>query len=250
MDFSDEMLMAYADQELDPAQRAAVEHAMASDPEIARRVAEHKALRARLHDAYDPVLREEMPARLLDAVREQSQGRGENVIPLHRRTQRMRQSGWQWIALAASLVLGVVIGQFVAHPARVGPFATRDGQLLARGELASALSQQLASTQKPHAPVQLGISYLTKDGEYCRTFTLTDRGSLAGLACRDARDWHVQMLVQSVSEPAPGTQYRRAASSIPDAIARAVDAQISGEPLDARQEAAAQGSGWRPRSSH
>jgi hypothetical protein len=250
MDFSDEMLMAYADQELDPAQRAAVEHAMASDPEIARRVAEHKALRARLHATYEPVLREEMPARLLDTVREQSQGRGENVIPLHRRTQRMRQSGWQWIALAASLLLGVVIGQFAGYPTRVGPFATRDGQLLARGELASALSQQLASTQNPHASVQLGVSYLAKDGEYCRTFTLTDRRSLAGLACRDARDWQVQMLVQSVSETAPGTQYRRAASAIPDAIARAVDAQISGGPLDAREEAAAKGSGWRLQSSH
>jgi transposase len=53
MTFSEETLMAYADNELDAQTRTAVEEAMASDPEIARRVAQHKALRGKLRVAFD-----------------------------------------------------------------------------------------------------------------------------------------------------------------------------------------------------
>ena len=41
MKFSEETLMAYADNELDAQTRTAVEEAMATDPEIARRVAKY-----------------------------------------------------------------------------------------------------------------------------------------------------------------------------------------------------------------
>jgi hypothetical protein len=249
MGFSDEILMAYADGELPPAQRAAVEQAMAADPDVARRVAEHQALRARLRATYEPVLDEQIPERLLEAVRARPGAEAGNVVPLRRGRERLRPSLWQWTAIAASLLIGAIIGQFAFRPSAVGPLATQDGQLLARGTLADALSHQLASTQSPQAPVQMGVSYLAKDGEYCRTFTLRERGSLAGLACRSSRDWHVQMLVQSTPEPTAATRYRRAASSLPNAILQAVEAQISGEPLDAREEAAARGRGWSPHAS-
>jgi hypothetical protein len=250
MGFSDEILMAYADGELPPAQCAAVEQAIAADPDVARRVAQHRALRARLQDTYEPVLKEQIPRRLLEALREHPGGDGANVIPLRRGPPRTPPRAWQWAAIAASLLLGAIIGQFVIHPRAVGPLAAQDGQLVARGTLADALNHQLANTQSAQAPVQMGITYLAKDGQYCRTFTLTERSSLAGLACRSSQDWHVQMLVQSTPEPLPSTQYRRAASALPNAISQAVEAQISGEPLDAREEAAARGRGWSPQISH
>jgi len=52
MTISDEILMAYADGELDAAARAAVESAMREDPQIEKRVAAHRALRRRVQAAY------------------------------------------------------------------------------------------------------------------------------------------------------------------------------------------------------
>ena len=47
MTFSEETLIAYADGELDAATRAALEAALASDPQLAQRIERHRALRAR-----------------------------------------------------------------------------------------------------------------------------------------------------------------------------------------------------------
>ena len=80
MNFSDETLMAYADGELDPAQRHSIEKAMRDDPRVAAAVERHRALRARVAGAYACVLDEPVPQRLqpraaprlvsLDAARE------------------------------------------------------------------------------------------------------------------------------------------------------------------------------------
>jgi anti-sigma factor RsiW len=48
MSISPEMLAAYADDQLDGADRAMVEQALAQDPALAQEVATHRALRARL----------------------------------------------------------------------------------------------------------------------------------------------------------------------------------------------------------
>src|SRR5947209_832784 len=65
---SDETLMAFADDELDPATRAEVVAAMRDDPEIGKRIAQHRALRAKLRLAYSAELDEAPPARLRDAA--------------------------------------------------------------------------------------------------------------------------------------------------------------------------------------
>ena len=56
MKYDDETLMAYADGELDAAQRAQIDAAIAQDPGLALRVQEHKALRARMTGAFSRVL--------------------------------------------------------------------------------------------------------------------------------------------------------------------------------------------------
>ena len=78
MTYSDDTLMAYADGELDPAERAAIELAMRIDPAIAAAVERHRALRADVAAAFAGILDEPVPARLqppapiisLDAARE------------------------------------------------------------------------------------------------------------------------------------------------------------------------------------
>src|SRR5205823_341693 len=108
MNFSDETVMAYADGELDAASRAALEAAMATDPQLAQRVARHRALRERLRAALRPVLDEPLPERLLEGVRGAPAPRhAANVVALKRKAAPR----WSWPqlgAIAASLIGGAL----------------------------------------------------------------------------------------------------------------------------------------------
>jgi len=247
MTFSEETLSAYADGEVDAATRAALEAALATDPQLAQRVAHQRALRARVRDAFTPVLEEPVPERLLASVRGAAPGqRTGQVVPLRQRP-RARWSWPQWGAMAASLIVGVLLGpvllRLAAPPA---PLETSGGRVLASGVLARALSQQLASTQPPGAPVAIGVSFRARSGGYCRTFVLRATQSLAGLACRAGPAWQVEALAQSEAPGAAGGGYARAASALPPAVARTLDELIAGEPLDAAAETAARERGWQP----
>ncbi len=112
--------------------------------------------------------------------------------------------------------------------------------------MARALSEQLASTQTDQSPVRIGVSFKSKAGAYCRTFTLHDSATLAGLACRDHDDWHVQTLTQTASTPEGSAAYRQAGSQMPKSILQAVEDNIAGEPLDATAETAARDKSWNP----
>jgi anti-sigma factor RsiW len=112
--YDDETLMAYADGELDAAQRAQIDAAIAQDPGLALRVQEHRALRARMTGAFSRVLDQPVPDRLEVAARvgtpADAPARG-NVIKFPARSARAPSPPWrarEWIAMAASLLLGVL----------------------------------------------------------------------------------------------------------------------------------------------
>ncbi len=132
MKFDDETLMAYADGELDAAQRAQIDAAIAQDPGLALRVQEHKALRARMTGAFSRVLDQPIPERLEAAARvgtrADAPARG-NVIKFPARVTRAPSPPWgarEWIAMAASLLLGVLLSWRLLVPGNSG--ALRGGQ--------------------------------------------------------------------------------------------------------------------------
>lgn len=239
--------MAYADDELDAGTRASVDAAMASDPEIARRIARHKAMRSRVQSAFNKVVDEPVPARLLQAVRGETAGsRRSNVTPLRRR--QIRDWSWpQWTAIAASLVVGVIAGRLtLVGMGSPGPITMRGDRMLASGALAAALSDQLAGAQSAGDPARIGVTFRSKSGEYCRTFTLSQPTMLAGLACRAHDVWRVSVLARTESPTGDSGAYRQAASSMPAAVVAAVGDQIAGEALDRRAETAARARHWQP----
>lgn len=242
---SDETLMAYVDGELDEKARVEVEAAMLANPDIAARVARHQALRKRVHLAFERVVDEPVPDRLVATVR--TTARHSNVIPL-RRKQSRRWSWPEWTSMAASLGAGAVLTLLFLRYSDVEPITSRDGQLLASGALAQALSTQLASTPsapgKARATVQIGVSFRDKSGDYCRTFALGDASAIAGLACRNGDGWQLDVLARAQDSADAAAQYRPAASSMPKAVLQSVEDRIAGEPLDAQAEAAAKDNGW------
>lgn len=255
MTISDETLMAFADNELDDAGRAAVQAAMLDDPEIEKRIARHRALRNEIMTAYAAELTEPVPERLLAAARGSVLAPKSNVASLavardaarrktlHRPSLRVR---WQPIAaVAASLIVGVGVGYFVWRDSDLPLTRSAGGALVAGGDLAKALSSQLADDRSSAPAVRLGISFLAKSGDYCRTFTIMGAMSPSGLACRRGPDWQVQVLVQPTGDAgANGPEYRTADSALPPAILSAVEAEIAGEPLDRAAEITARRQGW------
>lgn len=239
MTFSDEDLMAYADGELDGPQREQIRDAINRDPQIARRVASHQALKDRLRNHFEPVLEEPLPERLLVAARSRSTHSKSNVVPLRGHRGHVRPQS-RWLALAASFILGALALQFGASLLRSDFITERDGQILAAGHLREALSNQLAAAQTPSSAVQIGVSFLSRTGHYCRTFQLRELG---GLACNQAGSWKLEVLARG--SHADGRAYRPAASSLPPAVLQAVTDTISGEPLDANAEAGARARKWR-----
>jgi hypothetical protein len=259
MSIADETLMAYADGELDASACAAVETAMRSDPEIARRVAQYREQREKLRAAYEPELAEPVPDRLLAALRDGRPGQG-RVIDLERaraaaeksaRPQSIRsrsiRSRWRY-SLAASLTIGIGLAIFAWQ--RPDLVQERGGALVANGELENGLSDSLSGDPSA-GDVRIGVSFLAKSGEYCRTFTLRES---AGLACRRGERWLIHDLAQltetgrqSGTGASQSAGYRTASSVLPPAILSAVQGQIAGDPLDRAGEQRARGAGWRPR---
>jgi hypothetical protein len=230
---NDEQLMAYADGELDAERRAAVDAALAADPALAERLRHMQALRTRLQAAFDPVLAEPVPARLRDAVAVPPV-----VVDLASERARRRPL---W-ALAASLFVGIAVGVLGARwGAADDPLRLRDdGALLAQGPLDALLPSQPAGAAGAQ---RVALSFVDRDGVYCRAFVLEGRAPLAGLACRGDDGWRVQAL--AAAQPAGGAELRPAASALPAALLRTIDERIAGEALDAGSEAAALRSGWR-----
>jgi hypothetical protein len=239
--FSDEMLMAYADGELDLVARAEIEAAIARDPEVARAVERHRALAGHVRTAYDGVLAEPVPDRLAALVAP-SGGAPVADLAARREARRIAIGRWQvppYTALAASVVLGFVIGMLVMRePA--APYEDVDGAFVARGALAAALTTELASLPG-NSGVSIGISFRDHAGDYCRTFHMHREASVSGLACRQGEDWKLEVLAAA---PQHAGELRPAAA-MPLAVLHAVDAAIEGEPLDAGAEAKARDAGWR-----
>lgn len=255
MSFSDETLMAYADGELDDVMRLAIEEAMRRDNSIARRV-------ARLRAARDEMFADQEPsnARSRHAA---------NVVQLATvRAQRLatqqaarkavkRQWGWlEWSALALVMVFGLVAGKFgLAHwqpgwfsepAAAPTEVASRNGTLVAQGKLDVALSQQLGGAAPSEGNVRIGLSFLSNEGGYCRSFTLVGGSQdLVGIACRASEEWRIPALVQNVRpQPAMGT-YRMAGTEMPTAVLEAIDQRIVGGMLDTRAEVEALRRNWQ-----
>jgi len=259
MSFSDEVLIAYADGALAEPARSDVARAARADPQVAARLARYQALRARVRGASGspasepaaPLLhsaggRTPVVANIIDLAAERASRQPLPTLPsqmMPPTPPRAPQRWHRWAGFAVALALGSVLGAGALLAsndtitlAQVGGV---DGALIAAGALDTALSKQLAHLTQDGV-VRMGVSFVAKDGNYCRSFQL-DRA--AGLACRNARRWQLAVLVQT-PQRAPGTA-RLAFSATPDVVVNAIDERIAGAALDARGEQIALRLGWQ-----
>jgi hypothetical protein len=245
MKLTDEELMAYADGEMSAIDAKRIEAAMADDAALAARVGRFRAVRRALHLAYDSVVSEPVPERLRallgDVAASEPAPEPAPVVDLaaHREKRQARFGPPAWAAMAASLIVGVLVGRAVLPS---GDLLVDDGRY-AGADLTRVLDTRLASdAANQNGATRIGLTFRANDGEICRTFSHNARAdSTSGLACREGERWAVQIAVHGGAQG----QFRQAGADAP-AILDAMDAMMSGEPFDATQERASRDQNWAP----
>ncbi|HXC58605.1 MAG TPA: hypothetical protein VN645_04760 [Steroidobacteraceae bacterium] len=242
--WSDAQIHAYVDGELDADAAARLAADSRHDAVLAARIAQQRELRSLLRGTFDPVLEEPVPQRLRDALTASAPGAAVTPIGAAQKQRARARPAWalrEWGAIAATLVLGVLIGTLVMRQPGGLPLEMAQGRLVARGKLDTALSSQLSGSA-PDAAIHVGLSFRAANGAYCRTFS--QRGGPAGIACRNARRWSVQLLDGSAQAEAAG-DYRQAGSALSPAMLGAITALGGGEALTTAQEQQQLSVGWQ-----
>lgn len=224
MTITDEELAAFADGELDGEQAARVAIAVDGSPELAGKLARHRALRASLDAHFSPILDQEVPERLSALLKPQ-----DNVVDLTSareaggRTRNLARWGWfAGPALAASLAIFLILPRGGDLP---------DGY--ADGQLAAVLERQLVSEQDPAAEIRILLSFEREGGDLCRAFS---GSAMSGIACRDDHGWALVAQMDGVAPSA--TEFRQAGNTQADLLALAQDMAIGGALDEEREQAA------------
>ena len=225
----DEMLMAYADGEIDVLAAKRIERAIAADPSLGDRIAAHRALRDQLSATFAPVLDEAVPARLSATIDTNVIAFGSRALPVPQ--PRRWLSG---LAVAASLVVGLGLG--TQWQTSNSPVSATAGGLVASGNLAHQLDTQLASTT---GGTRMLASFRDGSGRYCRVFAAA---SLDGIACKGDEGWQLR---QTNSSAAPQAAAYRQAASDEAALMATAQEMMKGQPLDEAGEKRARSAGWR-----
>lgn len=208
LNLDQETLVAYVDKELSPAQAAAVEAALMQNAAARDTVRQLRLSAAAAAHAFDAVLNEPVPDRLLLAA-----GLG-GASPASRRPRWPMRRLLPLAASLAALALGLAGGYelhriqadqvegYVPAAAVVDPLNTAYESALMPALESGAEGQAFTYTgaATDHGSVKLGRRFTTGFGAECREFTRREvRGGGtqddAGIACRGAdQSWSVMLL--------------------------------------------------------
>ncbi len=227
----DEKFFAWLDGELGANDAADMEKKVAADPKLAELARQHRSLGTKLSKAFDPILAAPVPKRLEEVLRPSA-----DLIDFSSaRRRRSIPSLPQWTALAATLAVGIFIGNMVPQRSNA-PVNVQGGEIYAAASLNRALDTELASA--PTGDVRIGITFRSSAGQICRTFT---QSAASGLACRSGDKWQVKGLFGAPE--GQQADYRMAAGMDPN-LASLVGSLMAGDAFDAAQEKAARETGW------
>lgn len=250
MTFSDDLLIAYINGDLAEPARAAVERGMRADPIVAARVAHHRTELQERHRSRHGGIGVSANGHDGGHAQRSTLPGGAKVVHLNslrpgRAVPPSQSAGglWQrrhWLALVATLVAGVLLGAYgwrsLGQDRGLAVLDHDNGALVARGPLVAALAGQLASPGPSGSGVRIGVTFVARDGGYCRSFVVD---TTAGLACLAGGRWTIPVLAQGQAGAAWVD-----GSMPPPAVREAIASRIAGSVLDPVAERAAQQRGW------
>jgi len=268
-EFSDEMLMAFADRELDPATAREIARRRETDPELDARIRVFEQTAGLARQALDPIANEPVPFRLLAVAQGASQGAngGAKQDADQGANQDTPRGGGgftvsrELMALAASVLLVVGIG--AGFLASVWPDGEAPGGLAALDACGGAgLSRALETAASGEQRVDGGCaivpvaSYRDEAGAVCRAFQAASGGSsgagksspeaMAGIACRDdAGNWRTRVAVDLTPRQGAGDAYRPASGAGVGLDALRAAAGLKAVPLSPDDEQALLRNAWQ-----
>ncbi|GHD43996.1 anti-sigma factor [Thalassobaculum fulvum] len=226
-EFSDEVLMAFADRELDPATAREIARRRETDPALDARIRVFEQTAGLARRALEPLAREPVPFRLLAAAQGANQGDGQGGS--RDAGQDARRGGArlaiprELMALAASVLL--VIGIGAGFLASGWPDGETSGGLAALDACGgTGLSRALETTASGERQVEGGcaivpVASYREEGTVCRAFQAVSGGAsrpeaMAGIACRDDDgSWRTRVAVDLTPRPGAGDTYRPASGA-------------------------------------
>ena len=230
---SDDMLMAYADGELDAAQAEEIRRAVANNTALAAKLAEFEATRRLARDAFAGIKEQPIPPELVQTVLTH-----EPPKPEQRRSPFMTQ----FMPLAASLAMvagaiGYVVGTRSAGTSLLG----------ADNAVAAALESSDSGAVfdvDGGRRITVLATYRLPD-RVCRSFMdSVASGAVKGLACRTGAQWTVEVAV--AQPPSASGSYTPASDQATPSIDAFLDAAGAEGPVDGTAEAVLRKQGWRP----
>lgn len=219
---TDEILMAFADGELDETVRSAVEEAMAHDSELRQRVAEYTRSRRLVQtalstDAYlavPPALRAKViqkvtmaEGKALESIETDAPANPGKSQPAPFSRSRFTQYQLPLAASMAALAIGISIffaGRWIGSDGLQGQSLVASlgssSVQAALGTVSSGKAQSLEVGQ-----FRVIATYQSGSGALCREFTLQDAsGKANAVACRSKSDWNITF---ALVEPAQSSGY-------------------------------------------
>jgi hypothetical protein len=250
LDITDELLVAYVDDELDPSQREMVRSVLAGNPALSRRADEMRLARELLNEAFPLRPDADVPApidaaanRLADACAQRSSR--PKVTSFSRRELR-------YAAIAASLLLCVAVAATylvrrddVDSADRAGALMRIDPETSLFQLLEHTPSTEVINIPADNAALRAILTFRAKDGRFCREFEILagTRGT-TGVACRQQGRWHAEVLMSAAAATPNSNYYTPAGESDDAAVSDIVDRLIQGDPLGAEEETRVLASGW------
>lgn len=227
----DQMLMAYADGQLDPAQAAEIGAVLARDPAARDKVRRFRETAELARAAFAPVVDEPLPERLVAAARRTPPA---NVVPFRSRTGRAAPLWTLPLAASVALAVGLSGGWWLGAGSEPGA-----------GLVAAALERAASgeTVRRGDLAVTVASTFPAADGGWCRTF-LRGQGEAAasGFACRVGEgDWDIRALLPDEDVGA----YAPASADEPPPLDSVIDAVRGGPGLSVTEEAALIARGWR-----
>ena len=268
-DFPDEMLMAYADNELLPRDRALLDARLADDADLKARLEPFIATGSSLSTFFDEPLHEPVPARLIEAISAIPTPRASNAPRVQ---DKRNDAGWletigsfifprapqfaSAFGLAALLTVGGVAGWMLGRDSGTGKppslVALHNGELVASGALLAALEttpSRAMTADVPGSGVSPLQSFRNRDGSFCREYRAGGQEGqmFSGVACRKSGGaWRVAAHVETPQAVAKDDGYRTASGPGAEELNAVIDSLIQGDVLGTEDEAAAIARKWTP----
>ena len=269
-ELNEEMLMAYADGELDPQVMAQVKAALDDDPTAQEKVRRYQRSTQLLQQAYDAPMHEELPERLLRAAgvetsREKAPDDADDkVVSIAAWTAQRMGPSLRGAALPLAASLALVIGTAVGYKVHPSPESTpMTAALTGQIDPANQLHQVLETARSGASAVWTQgetegravaqLTFKAEDGRFCRQYQVSFSGpertqATSGVACRqDDGGWRSEIAVSApVQSGEGGSDAYVAATGGGDKALDAFLDRVMAEPaLGNEEEAQAIGANWQ-----